>query len=184
MGWTSYHTTKEDLLAAQFADFAKHGYNILKKRTIGRTTWVVYECKELDENGKRIVKIELILTDKFGEDEWGYKLISECMGPSYYNCPTAFLKMSTDMREGSVNWRNACIANADLRKIKAVKLAVGTEFMIEGGVIMQVVGYHTGTKYKYLVKGTGSTFRCSHDYIMRGIDMLRMNRTVESAQTV
>lgn len=182
MGWTSYNTSKEALIAEQLADFNENGYKLLKSRLIGGSLWVVYEHNKLNDAGEKVIKIELILIKSFGNGEWGYKQISDDCGPEYFNCPPAFLAMSNNMSQYAVAWRGACAQFAEkrARQAKAPLYAIGTKFISINQELTTVVSYMQGKQYKYIGRtASGKMYKYKHDDIEIGISRMNPVAVVE-----
>ena len=56
---------------------------------VGEKGGYVYYCSLERADQSRIILVNLVVFDK---DEWGYKDMSEDMGPGYHDCPLIILK--------------------------------------------------------------------------------------------
>lgn len=95
--------------------------------------WYLYE--DVPE-GEREVCGVVMLTYIRNKYNFGYKLISETMGPFYYDCPRSVLSVLTATTDSSANeWRKKCYDN--LAKPSISKLPIGTEiqFVYNGQTI-------------------------------------------------
>jgi hypothetical protein len=70
------------------------GANLIASKVVGREFWLVEKAGESSQ-------IVLFLLAKNGQD-WGYKDMTESMGPYYYKCPIAFLDLAP---ERNAEWR-------------------------------------------------------------------------------
>lgn len=71
----------------------------------GNTLWTVWEVvdKPTGNVRKRLIGCDLLRSQR--DYGWGYKDMSEAMGPYCYTCPVKFLDMvPMDLYPGSVNW--------------------------------------------------------------------------------
>jgi hypothetical protein len=87
MGWSYGWKSKEELIRHLLAP---EGYNpgtqILASRLPngGRELWILFQRP----NGEKVIAVELL--ERIGA-EWGYKSMSESMGPYYYQVPLEWL---------------------------------------------------------------------------------------------
>lgn len=75
---------------------AENGVNVLKSCWKGNNLWAVqeYTYKEGPETGKTVRYICLYLCQNGGENQgWGYKDVSEDMGPYQTNCPVSYIEL-------------------------------------------------------------------------------------------
>lgn len=100
-GWSSRadliaHLTREHALA--------EGYRFIKRRIVGKNHWYVYQRPD----GTRAIGLDLILHSR-KDCDWGYKSLTEEMGPSEVNCPLSLLKLveSSPTNDFGMNWRQA-----------------------------------------------------------------------------
>lgn len=89
--------------------------------------WVVYE--EIPENEREVFGV-VVLTYVNKKNQFGYKVISESMGPFYYDCPKSVLDVltATDSKDAQ-EWRRKCYDNLDKPSIS--KLPIGTEIQFD-----------------------------------------------------
>lgn len=108
MGWLYGWDSKPDLVRhitrESDNDAARH--TIIKKAIRGNNLWTVMEI----ENKQKGTTIRLIVLYKLSsyDGDWGYKSISEDMGPYEVNCPLAYLDLVSPAEEvGSscAEWR-------------------------------------------------------------------------------
>ena len=102
MGWyfDAFPSTKEDFIKniiEGYPDYIK----VIDKSIRGNHLWILYE--DGNNNNERYIVLYLLSSQK---KCWGYKPISEEMGPSYWDCPKRFLKLQPNIRnEYSKIWR-------------------------------------------------------------------------------
>ena len=105
MGWTfTRSATKKDIID----NLTKGEENNLAKWTSiaccirGNVLWVVQEVlkKSTGVSERYIICNLLSYEEDYG---WGYKDISESMGPFYYSCPVSYLKLAP--RVDNAKWR-------------------------------------------------------------------------------
>jgi hypothetical protein len=104
MGWLFKHgASRADIIngCIRPEETEQARWTTLAHCTKGNVLWVVYEVFKKQQNEtKRFIGCILIAPQKnFG---WGYKDMSESMGPCYYSCPLSYLGMAP---ETDANWR-------------------------------------------------------------------------------
>jgi hypothetical protein len=72
------------------------GANLRASKLVGKEFWVV------EEQAPGKLQIVLFLLEKDGGFGWGYKDMTEAMGPYYYGCPLEFLDMAP---VANASWR-------------------------------------------------------------------------------
>jgi len=95
MGW--YGTvggSKEDSIKE--AEELATGYSIAARRTVGNEHWYVVKGPEFPEG---IICLALLRKER---DGWSYKPMDESVGPYYWRCPLAFLRLA---KEYNAEWR-------------------------------------------------------------------------------
>lgn len=90
MGYLSGWDSAKELKAHILRDDATPEYKAIAHATtnVGRNLWVVYEKR--DGSGARLLALYLLRSYR---GEWGYKSVSESMGPAETDCPLRFLDM-------------------------------------------------------------------------------------------
>ena len=89
--------------------------------------WYVYENVPESEREVFGVVIKTYVRDK---TNFGYKIISETMGPVEQNCPISILnELTSTTNQYASEWRKACMRNA--AKPSPSKLPIGTEIQFE-----------------------------------------------------
>lgn len=132
MGWTFFHDNGAkpgDILARELSDTNEAGavWSIVDHSTRGRE-W--YAIQRVDKPGADPVFYGLVVLFTRKNGEFGYKDMTECMGPYYYNAPARLLdmldKLAPNAPQSALDWRAKCRAVlADKRKPKP-KLAPGS----------------------------------------------------------
>lgn len=101
------------------------GSRTLKHCARGNVLYAVHENTRKDGDRYRFIGVHMLLRDG---RSWGYKSMSEDMGPFYHNCPVSYIELAEEMPlpEGmgkySIKWR------AEVRRLAALrsrKYAVG-----------------------------------------------------------
>ncbi len=95
MGWLfTKGSTRKELIAELTANSEYNGVvrRCLRHTAVGNVLWTVWEVSGHPEKGiYRYIGCDLLACQRgFG---WGYKNMSESMGPFYYSCPLAYLDM-------------------------------------------------------------------------------------------
>jgi hypothetical protein len=102
MGWT-YGWSSASELRAHLNDIRSNGnVTVVMQRATayGRHVWTLYETK----SGERFINLDLLAGN--ARSEWGYKDMSEDMGPCYYDCPLELLEAATEpVNEYARAWR-------------------------------------------------------------------------------
>ena len=89
--------------------------------------WCIYE--PIPEDELEVFGV-VMLTYVNKKDQFGYKLMSESMGPYYYDCPKSVLMALTPTSDKDAkNWRQKCYDK--LSKPSISKLPIGTEIQFE-----------------------------------------------------
>jgi hypothetical protein len=103
--------------------------NELGQYVVNATGW--YEYENIPENETEVFGV-VILT-YVDRDQFGYKLISESCGPSYYDCPKHILDALTPTNDSlAKEWRDRCYANASKPSISKLPIGSEIQFMLNG----------------------------------------------------
>jgi len=106
MGWVSSQSKtiaswKKEILQGYENSTASCRVVEHKSTCYGRHWWVLVETTK----GDPLRFVVLYLFEKFGEG-WGYKDVSEDMGPYYHDCPLSLVAKATEpQNEWSAAWR-------------------------------------------------------------------------------
>jgi hypothetical protein len=135
MGWMTMHRSKgssnKEFFAQRFND--KTG-QVLAARNSGSVCYLAYQHSPVGQPS--YVTGIVCLTSWFPRQafNFGYKTISEDMGPGDYNCPRAILELLTDPAEMGLSgkslewatqWRKSCWENLAAQEAKP-KVKAGT----------------------------------------------------------
>ena len=104
MGWTfGYETDRKRFIESitsksHFSD----GYTPLEHRVVGNHVW---QLVLKNSTGDKFITLDLIAKQRGGG--WGYKGLSESMGPCYYDCPLSLLEKATaPLDKYAADWRD------------------------------------------------------------------------------
>lgn len=141
-------------------------YKPLDHRVVGNNVW---QLVEHTPTGRRFICLDLIAKERNGG--WGYKGLSEDMGPCEVNCPLSLLDKASPEPEGYAKmWREKVRAYHQLRKARPA-LKPGTRFTLATGSEYEITGtYSRMAKTVRLVKEgqmVGSTYRTPNARIYR-----------------
>jgi hypothetical protein len=153
MGWLfTQHQTRRELILRRTRDQEHDGvtYKCLRHAAVGNVLWSVWEVTGPGEQVWRYIGCDLLARERgYG---WGYKDLSESMGPCYYSCPPAYLNL---VPPANPEWR------AQVRAWHAArhrKVAVGDVLVFEGLAIPEVrviekhgrrlIGEYAGCRYR------------------------------------
>ena len=152
MGWTYMHKEKglpiKDFFAKQF-DYKNEdggsGKIIACSSKLG-TTYLAYKVVGPMGDGETIGIVCLTAYDHKDYYNFGYKDMSENMGPNQYDCPEKILKLLTPTtHKYALEWRKNCQETIDKKKSKP-KLKVGDILELE-----KPMSFTNGQEYKRLV---------------------------------
>ena len=150
MGWTTCHATNYkpngqvdrkaecDALLTWDTDTSKS--EVVKSQMVGAVHYAA--VKQVDKrDGKEIIFAAVTLTCSGERDDkyfnFGYKELSEDMGPGEVNCPKSILKLLTPTEsEWANDWRERCAKAADFKKdLKAVP--IGGKIRYRGKILIK-----------------------------------------------
>jgi len=148
-GWNSREELKTHLLKEQ------NGYNVLDSAltNLGRNLWVVFE----HPHKYKFICLFLLAGGK--KDGFGYKPVSEDMGPCEVDCPLRFFELAPLHDQSgtyAAKWRGRVKAH---HAKKSVKYADGDEVLVHGDRF-KIVGRY---KRSYVIQccKTGARYKCS-----------------------
>lgn len=138
MGWSfeTYDRGREAFLAdiTSKSHFGE-AYTPIKSRVIGNNVW---QAVRHEPTGNIFICLDLIAKDRKGG--WGYKGMSEDMGPYQVNCPQSLLALCTEpLSESAKVWREK------VQKYQAVKKA---KLKPAPGLVVDI----SGRRYKLIEK--------------------------------
>ena len=83
--------------------FGEH-IKLLQSSAVGNHHW--YLAKTTKPDGSEVTWIGLDLMQGGGRNQgWGYKDMSESMGPYYYDCPITYLDKASPAKGCAIEWR-------------------------------------------------------------------------------
>lgn len=169
MGWDfTYGQTKKGLVeyltknSAWEYEGKKYSSTCFAHSVVGNHLWGVFDRIVDDAPAKRYLCLFLMANDRsmssrFGsKNNWGYKDITEAMGPAYYDCPLYLLDM-TPMRDSpySQGWRDQVRAHhakkrgwSSLKAGDTVKLAEWLRERYKQEIVTIEDGISRGRLYK------------------------------------
>jgi hypothetical protein len=131
MGWTFFNdtgATTGEICTREFSDTNPAGdrWSIVDQSTRG-AVW--YAIGRLDRVGQPPVFYGVVwLTSRRG-GQFGYKDMSEDMGPYYYDCPARLLdqldQLAPNAPQSAIEWRAKCRAKLAAKRKPRPKLAPG-----------------------------------------------------------
>ena len=178
MGWTSYHTTRYkangDVDRKAECDGLWNGelYEVVKSTMVGKVYYAAITQTATIERGSTILIPEterrtfgvVVLTSVDSKDyyNFGYKGMTESMGPGYYDCPKSILSLLTETdNEYALEWRRKCITKSDLKargRAKTTRLKnvpLNSVIAFKSTFNNEFCGIHEGDEIKLIKK----TFR-------------------------
>ena len=107
MGWyyADDHYSRSDLIQSLTETIKCDGITAtcLRHTARGNVLWAVWEkTSSIDGATQRYLMCYLLV--RSGNGLWGYKPISEAMGPNYHTCPRVYLDMTP---VENISWRSA-----------------------------------------------------------------------------
>lgn len=92
--------------------------------------WYIYEDIPHDEH--EVIGV-VMLTYVRSKDRFGYKLISETMGPNRCECPRSVLsKLTPTDSQWANDWRQKCLENISLPKLSSLPIGTEIKFTYNG----------------------------------------------------
>lgn len=129
MGWTYLHKdasqTLRDFFSKEFGDGTVYNGKINRLVDIAtihlKECYMAWESEDINTGDKQVSAVVCILDYQPKSDmNFGYKDITEDMGPNYYNCPERILKLlSPTDNQWAKDWRDKCYMNIANMKSKA-----------------------------------------------------------------
>lgn len=140
MGWTFYNSYefkngKIDRKAEcdkmyTWEDTERKG-RVLKSTMRGSVYYAAYEYTNKIKNTKEVIGV-VVLTSSDVRNGWnfGYKDMSEFMGPGYYDCPLSILNLLTPTdNECALEWRKKCYEKHNKPKSWLKNLNIGDKII-------------------------------------------------------
>lgn len=99
-------TTRKEMVEHLKADYLSGDYTLLDSSQSGN---ILYFLVHHPDHGRFIAVFKLSgSSGRPGDEGWGYKPMTESMGPCYYGCPERILAQSEDTGEDATRWREEC----------------------------------------------------------------------------
>lgn len=141
MGWTTGYNSRSEVVETVTKGWENdmQTTTCIKKFFSGNNLWMVFErvSKAAPTDVERFIVVALIRCWKAqgGGMDWGYKDVSEEMGPCELSCPLSFLDMVKDPGGYATAWREKvraahAVKNQKLVVGQVVKLTNGREYRI------------------------------------------------------
>ena len=156
MGWTfPYHThTRKSLIDDILCDYNTEHFTCHAHACAGNVLWMVIENRTHHDKF-----IACYLLRRSGT--WGYKDMTESMGPCYYTCPLKYLDMVPCPGGYATAWREKVRArHARVQQ----KLTVGQRLKLVGSTVK---GFVTVEQLRPLLVRDehGTRYRCSRRFL-------------------
>jgi hypothetical protein len=103
MGWSFEirERSRKDFIESLTTNHFGPDYTPLESRVVGNHVW---QLVKQESANRTFITLDLIAKERNGG--WGYKGLSEDMGPYHYDCPLALLdKASEPINESAKEWR-------------------------------------------------------------------------------
>jgi hypothetical protein len=153
MGWLfTQHQTRRELILRRTRDQDCDDvtYRCLRHTAVGNVLWTVWEVTRPGDEVRRYIGCDLMARDRgYG---WGYKDLSESMGPCYYSCPLAYLDLvppaNPEWREQVHAWhaaRNRRVAVGDVLVFEGLSIPEARVVEKHG---RRVIGEYAGCRYR------------------------------------
>ena len=163
MGWTTTRRERDtatlDFFKARF-DWSKPdgSYGKVLACSSGATAYMALETKRPEKEVEVIALV--VLTKWFPKDpkyNFGWKYMSESMGPYYYDCPAKILDMLTPTTDAtSLEWRRLCRLKLEAKKA-APKVTKGTKISFH-----EPLRFTDGTEHTDLTWMEGNRFQAEN----------------------
>jgi hypothetical protein len=132
MGWSYGWNSRQELVDHILRNTKINGYEIIQhfSTCFGKHLWVAVKL-----NAESFIVLYLLKKDKV---DWGYKGISEEMGPIYLDCPAELLDKTVGIIGSAYSdeWRNKI---GQLKCKKKVKYKEG-DFVEVFGMLVKIIG--------------------------------------------
>jgi hypothetical protein len=128
MGWTSGWISRNEIVT----HILKNNPQMIgfKLTNFGKHLWIA--------RGNETESYIVLYLIKYEDNDWGYKSISEDMGPCYFDCPSDLLDKTTGVigSKYSDKWRNEI---GQLKSKKKVKYKEG-DYVEVAGMLVKIIG--------------------------------------------
>jgi hypothetical protein len=116
MGWLfTEGQSRREVIHARLHRQWREGYSgsCLAHALRGNILWSVWKLAKPNGISERFIACDVLASKR--DYGWGYKDLEESMGPSYYSCPLAYLRMAPAANEG---WRSRVREYHEWRKTR------------------------------------------------------------------
>lgn len=161
MGWTTGYNSRNEVVEQVTKGWENDvsSTQIVRKFFSGNNLWMVFErhSKVAPTDIEKFIVVALIRCWKTqgGGMDWGYKDVSEEMGPCEVSCPLAFLDIVPDPGGYATAWR-ARVREFHARRNQ--KLAIGQTIKLTNG-IEYVISKQRGRTFVGISKKDGCEYR-------------------------
>lgn len=142
MGTTVFYEirSRDAMVAHLRAQIQPPHAELIRSSVVGNHHWYV---ARLCADGKTFIGLDLM---SGGQDGWGYKGLSECMGPGEYDCPLAFLDLAPPDGEWGLEWRAKVQAYHAAKRTRSQQLKPGADVRYGGQLytLIESAGPHRG----------------------------------------
>ena len=162
MGWYYTHGASKAQIIAEIERDTRSS-TIVERAVRGNHLWHV--LKPANAEVEPFIVLYLLSSSK---DGWGYKSMSEDMGPYYYTCPTTWFAKYPTSNETARRWREACAREAGKKRDLAAKskqVAVGDLLKCNGTVFRVEGPYHKRGQFIIVEQNGGRRFRSQRSFI-------------------
>ena len=109
MGWLFGWNTRKELIENLVSG---NGVKTLKHCMVGNNMWAVQEYDRTDGTTARFICLYMMKGRNYSRDGWGYKDVSEDMGPYETSCPASYLDLVPDPGGYATEWRARVLSRA------------------------------------------------------------------------
>lgn len=172
MGWLfEYYDRGREAFLADITSKSHFGeaYTPIKSRVIGNNVW---QAVKHEPTGRVFICLDLIAKDRKGG--WGYKGMSEDMGPYRYNCPLSLLALCTEpLNDSAKAWREK-VRTYHAKKKAMPKPAPGLIVKVREGryELLERLAPRKGWRVKDL--DTGATYRLPAAQLSRALERMEV----------
>lgn len=131
MGWLFRSSDGRKELLARLTDPTRFsaGYRLIRSMPVGNNHWFLVETPD----GRKTVGLDL-MQGGGKHVGWGYKSLTEEMGPVELNCPLWLIDNATAPESYAYEWRREVRAFHEKRKARKISIAPGCRIQYGGTV--------------------------------------------------
>ena len=159
MGWLFGWDTRKQLIDHLVAN--KGGGKVQKHCCVGNNLWMTVEYERRPGHVDTLIVLCMMRRGHGHGPEWGYKDVSEDMGPCNTTCPVSYLESCTaPPNKYAYDWRQAVYAlNRNAKQLK-----VGSKWHVSEKSVATVLKRRSPTAF--LIDLDGNRFRCGIRYLL------------------